>query len=90
MSIPFTQYLRPNGRTKEVMIDMPADIELKAGKLIESGCHFDIEVLSTGIISMTCEREDDVLAIRLSTNGPEVPIAVGKLIDDATAKLEMQ
>ena len=49
MTIPFTQYLRPNGRQIRVEIARPA------------------------------EQEADV-AIELCRNGPEVPLAVDKLI----------
>lgn len=88
MSIPFTQYLLPYGRTKTVTIDMPEDVQNKADFLLKSGCHFDIEILTTGFVSMTCERGDDLVSIQICENGPAVVESVRKLIDEATIMLE--
>jgi len=90
MRIPFTQYLRPNGRRREITVEMPDHVVLKAQKLLDLGCHFDAEVLTTGVISFTCEKGDDVLSIRLCENGPPVQIAVADLVDDAFSKIEEQ
>ena len=35
MSIPFTQYLRPNGRKRDVEIDMPQEVEDLAKRGVE-------------------------------------------------------
>jgi len=86
VSIPFTQYLLPNGRRASIEIDMDSETEQKAQALIAQGCHFDAEILRTGIVSFTCEKDDlddPCLAIELSPNGPEVVVAVKKLVDDA-------
>ena len=37
MPIPFTQYVRPNGRKRLVSIEMPAYVEELADKFIEGG-----------------------------------------------------
>jgi len=84
--IEFTQYHLPDGRKTMTGINMDAATEDKAHKLIEARCHFDIEILSTGIISMTCENnslDDEVLSCRLSKNGPEIKENVKKLVDSA-------
>ena len=85
-SIPFTQYLRPHGDQEAVTIDME-DQELhdKAEALIEADYHFDIEELTTGMVSMTCERdtEKDDFHIQLCPNGPEVVDAVRALVENA-------
>ena len=86
MSIPFTQYLRPNGRTRDVTIDMPEDIEKKAQELLATGHHFDIEELTTGMVSMTCEKGDDIISIQVCENGPPVEDAVKELIETAYQK----
>lgn len=87
MSIPFTQYFLPDGRAESVSIDMPEDIEEKARKLIEKGCHFDIEMLTTGMISMTCEKDDELLSISICNNDPSVLESVKYIIDVATERL---
>ena len=89
MSIPFTRYHLPDGRHEPTSINMPADLENKAQKLIKSGCHFDIEILHTGIVSMTCEDAEDVVSIELSENGPPIISAVTRLVERAySARIE--
>jgi hypothetical protein len=86
--IPFTQFLRPDGRRREVtIVRQPAIVE-KAQKLIEAGCRFKIEELTTGQVSMTVERDDkdgetEVLAQKIVMNGPKVPPAVDEMVGDA-------
>ncbi len=62
---------------------MPQEIEDKANQLISKGCHFDIEMLSTGLISMTCEQGEEVLSIIICPNGPEVIEATRTLVEEA-------
>ena len=88
-SIPFTQFLRPDGRTRAVLIDRPDAIALKAGELIARGYRFEVEELMDGTVSMTVEHadcEDGPFAIELCPNGPAVPETVDRLIADAYAK----
>lgn len=87
MSIPFTQYMLPDGRVKKVLICMPDEIESRAKALIGDDCRFEIEMLSSGEISMTCERDDEVLSIEVCQNGPDVLLAVERLIDVAEEQL---
>lgn len=87
--IPFTQYLRPDGRQKAVVIERPKEIVQEALKLIsEHKCRFDIEVLTTGDVSMTCEqgrgRNHRVLSWEICPNGPAVPEAVDRLVQKAS------
>lgn len=90
MSIPFTQYLMPDGRKTKVTIDMPANVEQAAHALIEKGCHFDIEMLSTGMISMTCEKDDDCLSIEVCPNDERVVAGVEKIVKSAAAQQGVQ
>jgi hypothetical protein len=85
--IPFTQYLRPDGRQIDTEIERPEEIEIQAHALISFGCHFDAEVLRTGEVSLTCERNGDVLAIRVCENGPPVLTAVDEVVAEATRLL---
>jgi len=78
--IPFTQYLRPNGRTREVSIERPAEIYKKAMEIINAGYRFEVEELTTGQISMTISKDDEDCDIELVSNGPEVPVAVDRMI----------
>ena len=92
MSIPFIQSLRPNGRKRAVAHNTTPETEAMANALIEQGAYFDIEELMSGIISMTCEREDAdgeiiVLAAEQCQNTLEVDATVRRLVDRATKHL---
>lgn len=93
MSIPFTQFLRPNGRRAQVSIQRPAPIEEMALQLTSAGCRFEIEELQTGLVSIEAvaanhDSPDDphCLALELVVNGPAVPEAVDALIQSAIAQ----
>ena len=83
--ICFTQFLRPDGRTRQVFIERPPDIVTKALMVVESGGRFEIEVLSTGEISMTVEHSGDYgpIALYICPNGPDVPSTVDSLVHKA-------
>ncbi len=78
--IPFTQFLRPNGRARQVTIEASGDTEEMARSLIEKGARFEIEVLMNGIIHMDCQIGDKLLANQLCENGPPVLEAVKELV----------
>ena len=80
MSIPFTQYLRPNGRKRPVDIERSPEIEAIAQRFIESGGKYECEELSTGHASLTAVKYGDDVAIELTMNGPSVPDAVDRLV----------
>jgi hypothetical protein len=80
----------PDGKTRPTSIEMDEDTEEKALALIKLGCHFDVEMLSTGLISMTCEKddeEDELIAIELCENNPNVITATRKLVLDSYNQL---
>ena len=90
MSIPFIQYLRPNGRTKPVSIERSSEIEAMAQEIRAKGYHFECEVLSEGTASFTVVSPDDEIGdvdIELVPNGPDVPDAVDRLVRRAFEKL---
>lgn len=95
MSIPFTQYLRPDGRKRSVEIEMSQEIEAMAQKFISSGGWFEVEELYTGHASLTaCKEveagEPDDIAVEVVPNGPEVPAAVERLVHKAMAWLQWE
>lgn len=83
MSILFTQYLLPDGKKVPIYIDMDIETEIKATILLENGFHFDAEVLSTGLVSFTCEDDEEPISIEICENGPMVENAIRNLIDNA-------
>ena len=84
--IEFTQYLLPDGRKRTVYFEATEDIQKKADVLIAQGCHFDAEILRNGVVSLTCEKRDEILSIELSENGPPIVEAVKSLIENAYSK----
>ena len=87
-AIPFTQYLKPNGKKVSVVIDMDEDTEAQAKILLDNGYHFAVEILNNGIVSITCENDEDVISIELCENGPKIPDIVRKLITTAKERME--
>jgi hypothetical protein len=94
VSIPFTQYLRPDGRRTLVDIDRSAETEALAREFIDSGGYFECEELTTGHASFTAghvwEQERGDIAIEVVRNGPAVPDAVDRLVRRAHAWMKQQ
>lgn len=90
MSIPFTQFVAPNGRRQHAAIDMPEEVEEKARKVIAAGGMFTVEVLGTGIVSFACEFEDEDIARELSQNDEMVVEKVKDLVDTSFAVLQQK
>jgi hypothetical protein len=79
--IPFTQYMRPDGRTEQVDFECDDEaVALKADQIIAAGFRFECEVLTSNEVSLTISDGDDDLAGELCQNGPEVPIAIARLV----------
>jgi len=78
--IPFTQYLRPNGRKVQVNIARPDYIAERAQAIIAKGFRFECEQLREGSVSLTVADDDGDVGIELVKNGVGVPNAVDKLI----------
>jgi hypothetical protein len=81
--ITFTQFLLPAGRRVTTEIERSDPIADKAAELVAAGCRLEIEMLTTGEISMAVEHDEATWAIEITPNGPEVPIGVDKIICDA-------
>lgn len=80
----------PHGRRVGVFIEMPEDTEEKAREIRAAGFNFEIEMLSTGEISMEIFRHKDEtsLAAEICQNGPAVRVAVAKMVEDGFRELK--
>lgn len=90
LDVPFTQFLRPDGRQRPVWIERSAEIAALARQLLAAGHQFEIEELMDHTVSMTVEavdQNDPPIAIELCPNGPAVPNAVDRLIQAAASKV---
>lgn len=87
--VPFTQYLMPDGRKRDTSIAMPIDLKPMVDKILNAGYRFEIEMLTTGEISMEVADPvtEDSLAMEICKNGPEVPISTESLIKEAAESL---
>lgn len=86
MSIPFTQYLRPDGRKRDIAIDRTDDIEGMAETFIQSGGRYEAEELRNGMVSLTAVHRlrgwDDTrdVCLELCMNDATIPAHVDKLV----------
>lgn len=85
--IPFTQYLRPNGRRVATVIERSPEMARLAHTFIAAGGWFESEELNTGQASLTAcffiDGEPQDIASEIVRNGPAVPKAVDRLIQKA-------
>jgi enoyl-CoA hydratase/carnithine racemase len=88
--IPFTQYLMPDGERRKQFFDRPPEVETKAKRLIASGAVFESEVLTTGLVSLTCELldEEETLAHEICAKGPDVLDAIDRLVNRAYERMQ--
>ncbi len=87
----FTQFLLPDGRTRPMTINRFPEVESLASRVVDAGGILESEVLTTGEVSLTCERdvngERETLAIEIVKNGPGVLGGVDRLVATAAVKL---
>jgi hypothetical protein len=85
MKVVFTQYLRPDGRTRPVYIERKdMAIQALAETLLANGCKFEVEELQTGEVLFEClDGEGESLSTAICSNGSQVPRVVDQLIQDA-------
>lgn len=84
MSIPFTQYMMPDGRAALNSINRPTDVEEKAQAVIATGWRFEVELLSDWqTVSLTVMEGEETRAIETVPNGPDVLAAVDRLVETA-------
>lgn len=70
MEIPFTEHVLPDGRKRRQKTSCPPGQEGLVQRLLLAGYSFHAEVLRTGHVSMTVERNDDdpPIAIEICEN----------------------
>lgn len=81
--IPFTQFERPNGSTRQVFTEVSHKVHEAAQELLTSQEYdftFEAEVLPADAVSLTINDGECDVAIEICANGSEVPKAVERLI----------
>ena len=79
-TIPFVQFLRPDGRRRDVNIERPNPVMDKADAIQAAGLEFQCEEFSSGMVSLTISDDERDWATELCMNGPAVPDAVDRLV----------
>jgi hypothetical protein len=78
--VDFIQYMLPDGKARETKIVRPAAIELMASVVNRSGYVLEIEILTTGDVSMTVSDEDHDMIQMICPNDESVPGQVDILV----------
>lgn len=84
-SIPFTEYVLPNGRKISRIVGCYDDVAQKAFQIIEAGFRFEMEILRTGEVSLTIHdigKGEDVAIELCLNNQDEFRKAVDRLITE--------
>ncbi len=90
--IPFTQYHLPNGRKTQVYHICSEELTVRAQSFIDWGGWFEAEILLGLEVSLTAcavvDSEPQDIAIEMCPNGPEIPLAVQRLVENAEKYME--
>ena len=86
-AIPFTQYLMPYGERRPAFYDCAPELAQQAAALLNAGCTFEIELLTTGLVSMSVTQGEIQVAHKLCDNGPGIEKHVEKMVADALVTL---
>jgi hypothetical protein len=87
-TVPFTQFLRPDGRRKVIALAVDKNTHEKAMTIINAGLSFEIEILTTGVVSATLSSRDADLLFDVGPNDDTLPGRMCRLIDRAFADLD--
>lgn len=88
LAISFTQYMRPDGRSRQVMHLCDEETYDRASRLIDRGMSFSCEVLTTGECAFYVDKNDESVVTEICQNGPEVMEAVKRLIFRAEERIK--
>ena len=90
--IPFTEYVKPNGRKRETIIVRSMAVCDKANDIMAAGYDFEVELLTTGDVSLTITNEDGDADIEVVENAPGgvVGNAVDRLVRRFPATLQKE
>ncbi|KKM98521.1 hypothetical protein LCGC14_1157110 [marine sediment metagenome] len=79
-TVKVTQYLLPDGRQKQITTELLKISEKDYLDMLKAGCYFEIEMLRTGLISITITKDEVDIDIEVIPNGSEVQEAMVKML----------
>ena len=81
--IDIVQFMRPDGRQNPQKTDLPIRFKEAYDEMLTAGCRFEAEVLTTNEVSITITHpEHGDLGIEIIPNGPKVPEAMNRLMEE--------
>jgi hypothetical protein len=81
--IPFTQYILPNGRQKQIEFTTDdEDVFSKSLQLLGAGYSFSVEVLTTGQVSacIVDDQEEEDAVVKICNNSEELTHNINAMI----------
>ena len=81
MQVDVMQYLKPDGRQTPATVELPDAHKKAYQRMIDSGCRFEAEVLTTGEVSMTVSDGEEDIDINVSENGPLVLVGMSEMLE---------
>lgn len=82
-TIPFTQYIPPDGLRNSTNFDMATKESWEKAQLIfAAGFRFEVEILSNGKVSASIGDDNADWALAFHVNGPGLNDAINKMIMD--------
>lgn len=85
-AIPFAQFLMPNGKRRDETISLEDDCFERYQQIVSCGCRLTAEILGTGQVSFCIEHPEGDFDCVISTNGPEVPVAISAMLRNFNTK----
>lgn len=83
----FTQYVRPRGTPWPIWMERPLDVWQKAQHIVDKGLRLEVEVLSTGHVSLTVAGKNIDVGIKVVPNHKDDVIAA---VDQLIMELDIE
>jgi hypothetical protein len=83
MNVHVTQYLLPDGRTRDTSVDLPDSLAPQLKRIAKCGLTLEAEILTTSEVSFTlaCHKYAADYDILICTNGPGIKESLTRLIE---------
>lgn len=79
--IPFTRFIRPNGRQEHTQIEVEQDEFQKWKELSDLGFRMTVELLPNQVVNLCIEHPTyGDFDMELPSNGPDVPLSLRTLL----------
>lgn len=80
MDLTVTQFMRPDGRRKPIVLQIPDDCEAKVKELQACGCEITCEQMMNGQAVQYISHNEGDFAIEMSSSGKDADAALLKMI----------